>query len=37
MVDPVETAQEQLEKAHAAHETHDEADHWSAIVDGTAA
>lgn len=29
MVDPVETAQEQIEKAHeAAHELHEETDHW---------
>lgn len=29
MVDPVETAQEQLEKAHEAHGSHRETDHWA--------
>src|SRR5579859_5417790 len=29
MVDPVETAQEQIEKAHEAHGTHEETDHWA--------
>jgi uncharacterized protein DUF4337 len=29
MVDSVEAAQEQLEKAHAAHGTHKEGDHWA--------
>jgi hypothetical protein len=29
MVDPVETAQEQIEKAHEAHGTHEEPDHWA--------
>jgi uncharacterized protein DUF4337 len=29
MVDPVETAQEQLEKAHGAHAAHDGSDHWA--------
>ena len=29
MVDPVETAQEQLERAHESHGPHEETDHWA--------